>query len=233
MDETARQIQKMFDTVAPAYDLLNHILSANVDKHWRHLATRMVLNGNVTRALDLCTGTADLALCIAAAARPDAVIVGLDFSRAMLTKARLKIQRASLNNSPCLVQADCLSLPFADQSFDLVTVAFGFRNLSDLAQGIHEMVRVTRPGGKVLILEFSLPSRGVFRNLYRLYLTRVLPRIGYWLTRTHAYGYLQHSIHTFPDPERLKSLLLASGLHNVRVIPRTQGIVCYYLGEVP
>lgn len=232
MDDMSCQVQEMFDSVAPTYDLMNHLLSANFDKQWRHRAASMVLDGNVSRVLDLCTGTADLALCLAAAARHDMLIVGLDFSRAMLTRARLKIQRTSLACPPRLIQADCLSLPFADNSFDLVTIAFGIRNLSDVGQGIREMVRVTRSGGKVLILEFSLPPRGVFRNLYSFYLTRALPRIGNWLTRTSAYNYLQQSIRSFPDPQRFRELLLASGLHNIRIIPRSHGIVYYFLGEV-
>jgi demethylmenaquinone methyltransferase/2-methoxy-6-polyprenyl-1,4-benzoquinol methylase len=233
VDERASQIQKMFDAVAPTYDLLNHLLSANVDKRWRRLAARMAMDDGVTRILDLCTGTAELALCVAEAARPDAVVVGLDFSHAMLIKARRKILHSSLNTAPYLVQADCLLLPFADHSFDLVTVAFGMRNLTDLDRGIREMVRVTRSGGKVLILEFSLPPHGVFRNLYRLYLTRIVPCIGNWLTCTSAYDYLHRSIHSFPDPERFKNMLAAAGLRNVSVIPLTWGIVCFFLGEVP
>lgn len=224
----ARAIQEMFTAIAPRYDLLNHLLSANIDKLWwwrTALAFGPVLSRPNARALDLCCGTGDMAFALRREG-PRAEIVGADFSHAMLKLALGKYAgRAPLT----WIEADALRLPFPDRSFDLVTSAFGFRNLADYDAGLREIARVLKPGGVVGILEFSEPD-GLLGKLYRFYFKRILPRIGRFVSRTPAYSYLPASVERFPSPEELLQRMQAAGLDGVSWTPYTFGIAGLYRG---
>jgi demethylmenaquinone methyltransferase/2-methoxy-6-polyprenyl-1,4-benzoquinol methylase len=216
-------IRRMFAGVAPRYDLLNHLLSLGIDRRWRaSVAARLAL-GPSERLLDLCCGTGDLALELAGRCRA----LGCDFTWEMLTRARRKSRRRGLALE--LVAADALRLPFADGVFDAATVAFGVRNLEDLTGGLAELHRVLRPGGRLVILEFSQPNHPLLRLPYRLYLNGLLPLVGRLIShRREAYRYLADSIAGFPDPETLSRLLIGPGFRNVRFERLTGGIVAVH-----
>ena len=224
----ARAIQEMFTAIAPRYDLLNHLLSANVDKLWwwrTALTLGPVLSQPNARVLDLCCGTGDMAFALWREA-PRAQIVGADFSHAMLKLASVK------SGDPKALQwieADALELPFPDQSFDLVTSAFGFRNLADYDAGLREIRRVLKSGGVVGILEFSQPG-GLLGKLYKFYFKRILPRIGRIVSRTAAYSYLPASVERFPSPQQLLERMRAADFHHVSWTPYTLGIAGLFYG---
>jgi demethylmenaquinone methyltransferase/2-methoxy-6-polyprenyl-1,4-benzoquinol methylase len=216
-------VRSMFGRVARHYDLANHLLSGGLDFWWRHRASEMVRQWRPSRVLDLATGSGDLALTIARKL-PEAKITGADFCPEMLAVAR----RKGLTNT---VVADALELPFAEASFDVVTVAFGLRNMADWGAALAEMARVLTPGGHVLVLDFSLP-RGGWRPLYRAYLHYCLP----WLARAitgqkAAYDYLGASIEKFPSGQEMCALLGASGFQNTQAQPLSRGIVTIYCGR--
>lgn len=211
----------MFDRVAKRYDLANHLLSIGQDFLWRRRAARIVAAWRPGCVLDVATGSGDLALSLQREL-PDAQIVGLDFSNAMLELARRKGVRH-------LVAGDILHLPLAEQSFDAVTVAFGLRNVHDWAAGLREMRRVLTSAGHVLVLDFSLPSDPVVRSLYRFYLRRILPFTSSVITKEqHAYRYLGASIENFPNGRAMCDLIDASGFRNARAESLTGGIVTIY-----
>ena len=228
--EAARWVRGMFDGIAHRYDLANHLLSANIDRYWRARTVRRVrpiLERMDARVLDICCGTADLALALA---RHHAVLAS-DFSHPMLLEARRKI--AHYRAPAAVFESDAMRLPMRDASLDLLTVAFGFRNLANYEAGLVEMRRVLRPGGTAAILEFSQPPDGVFAALYRFYSRRVLPRIGQAVTGSRqAYEYLPESVRKFPSPEELASLMSAAGFARVEFESMTGGIVVLHLGEV-
>jgi demethylmenaquinone methyltransferase/2-methoxy-6-polyprenyl-1,4-benzoquinol methylase len=224
----ARAVREMFTAIAPRYDLLNHLLSANIDKlWWRRTArafTPILLRPNA-RALDLCCGTGDMAFALHRKG-PKASITGADFSHAMLKLASAKSRH---NDVLKWIEADALQLPFPDQSFDLVTSAFGFRNLADYDAGLREILRVLKPGGEFGILEFSEP-RGILGKLYKFYFRRVLPRIGMLISRTSAYSYLPSSVERFPAPSELLAQTQTAGFRNVSWSPYTFGIAGLFRG---
>jgi demethylmenaquinone methyltransferase / 2-methoxy-6-polyprenyl-1,4-benzoquinol methylase len=210
----------MFGRVARRYDLANHLLSGGLDFWWRHRATEVVRQWQPSRVLDLATGSGDLALAIARKL-PEAIITGVDFSPEMLAVARGK----GLANT---VVADALQLPFAEASFDVVTVAFGLRNMADWGVALAEMARVLTPGGHVLVLDFSLPHGG-WRPLYRAYLHHGLPWLAGAITgQKAAYDYLGDSIERFPSGQEMCLLLEASGLHDTQAHPLSRGVVTIY-----
>lgn len=221
----------MFGQIAPRYDLLNHLLSLNIDRYWRWRTTRLVppAHGPV---LDLCTGTGDLALAYDRAARGGAPIVGADFCHEMLVRALRKAARRGAGGRVQFLEADAQQLPFPENHFQVTTVAFGLRNVTDADRGLREMVRVTRPGGKVAILEFSQPRHWLFGRLYRFYFRFLLPWIGQIVSRSkdNAYAYLPASVLAFPDGEALAQRLRAHGLSDVRWHPFTFGIATLYVG---
>jgi len=229
--EAARAVQGLFASIAPRYDFLNHLLSLNRDRVWRRrtaraLAPRLARAGS--RALDLCCGTADLALELARVSRGQ--VVGSDFVHGMLVLAQGKIPRADAGL--VLVEADALSLPFADESFEVVTAAFGFRNLANYQRGLEEIRRVLKRGGEVGILEFALPQRGLFARFYRFYFHRVLPWLGGMISGSRAaYSYLPASVEKFPDCDGFARWMEGAGLRNVRYQSWTGGTVALYLGE--
>src|SRR6266436_646181 len=179
LDKGDTRIRRMFGAIAPSYDLLNHLLSMNVDKYWRWRTTRLVPpSGSSAPILDLCTGTGDLALAYDRAAAGRVPIVGADFCHEMLVRAEAKARRKKAGERIRFLEADAQALPFPSDMFQITTVAFGLRNVTDTDKGIAEMVRVTQPGGKVAILEFSQPRGTIFGGLYRFYFRHILPRIG-------------------------------------------------------
>lgn len=235
--EAADRVRELFGAIAARYDLLNHLLSFSCDRWWRRRAARRV--GHVLRApgrvLDLCCGTGDLSFALEGEARRQgggAQIFAADFVHAMLARAGEKAGERS--SGVRFVAADALRLPFPDATFDLVALAFGFRNLANYAKGIAELQRVLRPGGELAILEFSEPTGRLFGGLYRFYFRRVLPAIGGWVSGSrNAYGYLPASVARFPSPEELAPQLRAAGFAAVRFERWSAGIVALHLAERP
>jgi len=234
LDKREPRIRRMFGHIAPSYDLLNHLLSLNVDRYWRWRTTRLVPPCGNAPILDVCTGTGDLALAYARAAGPDIPIIGTDFCHEMLVPAIHKARRVALGRIQFL-EADTQRLPFTANLFQITTVAFGLRNVTDTDRGLAEMVRVTMPGGRVAILEFSRPRHWLFGRLYQLYFTRVLPFVGQFLSRSkdNAYRYLPASVREFPDGEALAQRLRRHGLVDVQFHTLTFGIATLYVGTKP
>jgi len=213
VDKTPLKIRTMFDQISPRYDFLNHVLSLNSDVLWRRKAA--VLLEGAKRVLDVCSGTGDMALEIHR--RWGAEVVGSDFAYRMLQIGQAKAARKSLGSRVRFQQADTLRLPYKDGVFDASTVAFGIRNVVDTERGIREMARVIRAGGRVVILEFTLPENALLRQGYLAYFGTVLPRIGRMIARSEidAYKYLPDSVARWPRPEELKSLMERAGLRDV------------------
>src|SRR3954451_8781408 len=235
LDKSETRIRAMFGNIARRYDLLNHLLSLNIDRYWRWRTTRLVppiVRPGAGPILDVCTGTGDLALAYDSAARGRLPIVGSDFCLPMLVPAQQKTARRHAANRVRYIEADTQNLPFPSDTFQLVTVAFGLRNVTDTDRGLAEMVRVARPGGRVAILEFSRPRHWLFGRAYRFYFRCVLPAIGQVVSRSKesAYNYLPASVMEFPDGEELAERLRGHGLVEVRWWPMTFGIATLYVG---
>jgi demethylmenaquinone methyltransferase / 2-methoxy-6-polyprenyl-1,4-benzoquinol methylase len=228
--EAATHVREMFRRIAPRYDLLNHLLSLDIDKVWRRRVAKQfsaVLHNPSARVLDLCCGTGDLALAFHREAPLGAEIVGSDFVPEMLERARAKA--AASGPGVTFVEADALSLPFVDESFDLVSCSFGFRNLANYERGMLEIFRVLKPGGAAAILEFAEPQGKLFGSVYRFYFRRVLPRLGGLISGSgSAYTYLPSSVSKFPSPEGLRGLFERTGYIEVRFERWTGGIVALY-----
>jgi demethylmenaquinone methyltransferase/2-methoxy-6-polyprenyl-1,4-benzoquinol methylase len=226
----ARWVRDMFGRVAERYDLLNHLLSFSLDKRWRSRTVARVapvLSRPGSRVLDLCCGTGDVLLALEA--RRGSPVLGSDFCHPMLVEARRKIARAGLR-SP-LFEADALALPLRDSSLDLITTAFGFRNLANYEKGLEELLRVLKPGGVAAILEFSQPTNRVFGALYGFFSARVLPWVGGMISGSHdAYSYLPESIKKFPGAEELANAMRSSGFARVEFDRMTGGAVALHLG---
>lgn len=232
VDKSTTHVRNMFGEIAARYDLLNHVLSLNVDRWWRRRTVRLVPPSAEGPILDVCTGTADLALAYWRAGRDRVPIVGADFCRPMLAIGREKCCRAGAADRVTLVEADARQLPFADDTFQIVCVAFGLRNVSDTDEGLAEMRRVCRPGGRVAVLEFSMPRARLIRTLYGWYFGRIVPAIGQALARNRqgAYNYLPKSVREFPPPEALARRMEAAGLQHVRYHRLTFGLATLYVG---
>ena len=214
----------MFGGIAPRYDLANHLLSCGCDFIWRKRAAEIVAGWNPNTIVDLATGTGDLALALERALS-DSEIIGADFSAEMLAVAKAKGVRR-------VVTADALALPFADRSFDCLTIAFGLRNIKDWSTAVREMARVLTANGNLLVMEFSLPSMSILRAIYRFYLHRLLPIFGSFLTRKKtAYDYLGDSIEQFPGGQELVRLIDANGFSDAAAEPLTGGIVTIYTAK--
>ncbi len=232
LDKRETRIRRMFNSIAPRYDLLNHVLSLNVDRTWRRRTTRLVPPSGSDPILDVCTGTGDLALEYDRAAGGRVPVVGADFCHEMLTRATSKAVRLHAEDRVRFVEADAQKLPFPDNHFQIACVAFGLRNVTDTDRGLAEMARVTRRGGRVAILEFSQPRHWLFGGLYRFYFRHLLPRVGQVLSRNDddAYRYLPESVMQFPDGEALAERMRRQGLTDVRWHPFTLGIATLYVG---
>jgi demethylmenaquinone methyltransferase/2-methoxy-6-polyprenyl-1,4-benzoquinol methylase len=217
----------MFGRIAGRYDLLNHLLSGNVDKRWRQVVAKRVragISGNVL-ILDVACGTGDLSLSLFEST--GARVIGADFCRPMLSIAAGKLPKQIT-----LVEADALSLPFRDSSFDVVTIAFGLRNLSDISSGLKELRRILKPQGRVAVLEFSRPSNSVLRILFGIYFRNLLPLLGGVISGSRsAYTYLPSSVAQFPDQQQLVALIEQAGFDQVSYENLTGGIAALHLGR--
>jgi demethylmenaquinone methyltransferase/2-methoxy-6-polyprenyl-1,4-benzoquinol methylase len=219
VDDKAVWVQGMFGRIAGRYDLLNHLLSFNLDKRWRARTVERVSNLPHARVLDLCCGTGDLLLAL-----KGGLVLGSDFCHPMLLEAQRK-------GSNPLFEADALALPLKDNSLDLITCAFGFRNLANYEKGLEELLRVLKPGGVAAILEFSQPTNRVFGALYSFFSTTILPRVGGMVSGSpDAYSYLPESIRKFPGAEDLAAKIKAAGFERVEFERMTGGAVALHLG---
>jgi demethylmenaquinone methyltransferase/2-methoxy-6-polyprenyl-1,4-benzoquinol methylase len=221
----------MFDRIAGVYDLLNSVMTAGLHHRWRERAGDLARVGPGSRVLDVATGTGDLAIELARRVAPGGEVVGSDFSEAMLARARCKPKPAGAELR--FEWGDALDLPFADGAFDAATVGFGARNFSDLARGLAEMVRVVRPGGRVVVLEFTSPTRAPLSLFYRLWFDRVVPLLGALAGDSDAYTYLPNSVKRFPAPAELAAELERAGLREIRYLLTAGGIVVIHVGTVP
>lgn len=235
VDKSARRVRRMFGSIAKRYDLLNHVLSANIDRSWRRFTARRVPPQPGAPVLDCCTGTADLALEYDRAAGGSAPVMGADFCRPMLEIAARKARKAGAANRLVLIEADTQRLPFPDDTFGVVTVAFGLRNVAETRRGLDEMIRVARPGGRVAVLEFSRPHSRLLGRLYLGFFRHVLPRVGQAIApnREGAYEYLPTSVLQFPEGQALLDLMAERGLTDLSMDPLTGGIATLYVGAKP
>ena len=233
IDKSSARVRRMFGEIARRYDFLNHLLSLGIDRRWRRRTVKLVPPVGEGPILDVCTGTADLALAYRRAGGRRVRIVGADFCHPMLVIAQGKCRRAGAAERIALLEADARQLPFSDGLFQIVCVAFGLRNVSDTDEGLQEMVRVCRPGGRVAVLEFSMPGNRLLGAVYRWYFGRVLPRVGEALARNAqgAYNYLPASVGQFPEAEALLERMRAAGLSSVEAHRFTFGIATLYVGE--
>jgi demethylmenaquinone methyltransferase/2-methoxy-6-polyprenyl-1,4-benzoquinol methylase len=230
-ESAGKAVQEMFTSIAPRYDLVNHVLSLSTDRFWWWRAARTfdsILKRPDGRVLDLCCGTGDMTFALRRRAKKDtAQIIGADFSHAMLQRATVKGKDTGLK----WIEADALRLPFPDAHFDLITAAFGFRNLADYDAGLREMVRVLRPGGQCGILDFGEP-RGLLGRLYRVYFKRVLPALGTIISGVQGpYKYLPASVERFPAPEEMLERMRQAGFREASWTPYTFGVAGLYRGS--
>jgi demethylmenaquinone methyltransferase / 2-methoxy-6-polyprenyl-1,4-benzoquinol methylase len=235
-NEQAHRVREMFANIATRYDLLNHLLSGNVDKRWRRLvakrlyATLPILPHGEVRILDVACGTGDLSLTLCEGG--EARIFGVDFCRPML---EIAVAKAAAHGSRVpFTEGDALDLPFADRSFDAATIAFGLRNLTSVETGFKELLRVLKPGGRVAVLEFSKPTIPVLRSLFRIYFTRVLPFFGGLISGSKsAYQYLPDSVSRFPDQRELAAIMKQAGFESIAFQNLSGGIAALHLGTRP
>jgi demethylmenaquinone methyltransferase/2-methoxy-6-polyprenyl-1,4-benzoquinol methylase len=217
------QVRAMFDRIAGFYDVMNSVMTAGLHHRWRERAADLARVGPGSRALDVATGTGDLAIALA---RRGGEVVGTDFSEGMLARARAKAPEVRWE------EANALALPYPDGSFDAATVGFGARNFSDLSRGLGEMARVVRPGGRVVVLEITTPTRPPLSVFFSLWFDRIVPVLGRVAGENEAYTYLPSSVKRFPDPHALGGLMVAAGMHDVRWILTAGGIIALHSGTV-
>ena len=223
------QVEEMFDNIAPTYDRLNHIMSLNIDRIWRRRVMRIIRRAKPQRIMDVATGTGDLAIAMARKVN-EAHILGVDLSEEMLSEARKKIKRLELEKRITLEKGDAENLTMvASESVDAATVAFGVRNFENIERGLSEIYRTLRPGGKLVVLEFSMPKNRLVRWVYRQYAHRLLPRIGGMISKDkQAYTYLPDSVEEFPAPERFAEILKGVGFKSVKLSSQRFGIAYIY-----
>ena len=231
LSDKGRGVRKMFDTIAPRYDLLNRLLSFGIDRRWRRRAVSYLRVPEQGRVLDIATGTCDVALEIARQTHESVQIVGEDFTQGMLVHGRRKLDQSSAGSRIVLVNAPCEAIPHPSDSFDAITIAFGIRNVVDRAEGLREMVRVLKPGGRAVVLEFSNPRSRFFRNLYYFYFRRLLPAIGGLFSQRSAYQYLPDSVLEFPAQEDFCAMMKEAGFAQVEYADLTFGIATVYVGD--
>lgn len=226
------QMEEMFDNISPKYDLLNHILSVNIDKIWRRKAVKKLMPFNPEKILDIATGTGDFA--IAASKIKNSKITGIDISAGMLEMGRQKIEKKGLSEKIELIKADSENLQFQDNTFDAAIVGFGVRNFETLEKGLSEILRVLKPGGIFIVLEFSKPRKSPFKQLYYFYFRKIIPMLGKLISKDNsAYSYLPESVNKFPDGEDFIKILNTVGFINNRWHSQTFGIASIYQTEKP
>ncbi|MEN8116906.1 MAG: bifunctional demethylmenaquinone methyltransferase/2-methoxy-6-polyprenyl-1,4-benzoquinol methylase UbiE [Bacteroidota bacterium] len=226
------QVEEMFDNISPRYDLLNHLLSANIDKLWRKRTIKKLKPFSPQKILDIATGTGDFAF--AAAKLGNVNITGIDISEGMLKVAMEKARKIKFDGNMEFIKADSENLPFKPDSFDAATVGFGVRNFETLKKGLAEVLRVLKPGGVFFILEFSKPEKFPVKQAYQFYFTKILPFIGQRISKdTNAYSYLPESVHEFPDGDRFLTILADVGFVNNRCFKQTFGIASIYETHKP
>ncbi|MDE6267447.1 MAG: bifunctional demethylmenaquinone methyltransferase/2-methoxy-6-polyprenyl-1,4-benzoquinol methylase UbiE [Muribaculaceae bacterium] len=222
------QVRDMFDSIAPAYDFMNRAMTFGIDKWWRSLAVKMLRKHGVNEILDIATGTADLAIKLAVELHPDNV-TGIDLSEKMVELGRHKVDEKGLADKVTLLTGDCLSLPFTDNRFDCVTVAYGVRNFEHLDRGYAEMFRVLKPGGIVCVIELSTPTSPLVKPFYRLYTRTLIPAVGRLISKdTRAYSYLPESIAAVPQGESMLQLMREAGFTDCRCRSLTFGTCSIY-----
>jgi len=226
-------IRDMFNSIAPRYDFLNRLLSLGIDRRWRKFAVRKIFYAPNGHILDVATGTADVALEIAAATPPSVKITGVDFSEQMIELGGEKVRKAGLEERISLTVAPCEAIPYEDGTFDSATIAFGIRNVIDRLVGLKEILRVLKPGGRIVILEFSNPRSKTFKALYNFYFLRVLPVVGGLFSSFSAYKYLPDSVLEFPSQEDFKDVMISAGFKSVNHYDLTFGIATVYTGDKP
>jgi demethylmenaquinone methyltransferase/2-methoxy-6-polyprenyl-1,4-benzoquinol methylase len=232
LSKSPTRIAEMFDAIAGRYDLLNHLLSAGIDRRWRKRAIQALSLTGRERVLDLCAGTADLAISAIHAQPPAARVVGVDFAHAMLRVGQEKIKQGRLSDRIALVRGDATRVPLADGAVDAITIGFGIRNVENTAAACGEMHRVLAPGGRIAILEFAIPATPGVRPLYLWYFNHVLPRLGRLISRhTSAYGYLPASVGAFASPDEFVTILRQHGFVDVAAARLTFGVVVLYTGR--
>jgi demethylmenaquinone methyltransferase/2-methoxy-6-polyprenyl-1,4-benzoquinol methylase len=221
------QVRAMFDRIARVYDLMNSVMTAGLHHQWRRRAADLAAVAPGDRVLDVATGTGDLAIELASRVAPDGAVVGSDFSEEMLVHARRKAPGIAFE------WGNALDLPYPDDGFDAATVGFGARNFSDLEQGLREMTRVVRPGGRVVILEITTPQKPPLSTFFSLWFDRVVPLIGKVAGDSDAYDYLPNSVKRFPAPEGLAATMQRAGLERIRWILTAGGIIALHVGVKP
>lgn len=235
VDKSSARVRDMFGQIAGRYDFLNHLLSLNIDRYWRWQTVRQVPPRVGGKVLDVCTGTGDLAIAYHNAARGSASVVGADFCFPMLEIGKQKAAKLDRDQRIDFIEADAQYIPFADNQFDVVCVAFGLRNVANTDRGLAEMARVCARGGKVAVLEFSTPQWQPFKSIYNWYFRNVLPRIGQFFARNshEAYSYLPESVGQFLQGEQLAERMRAVGLVDVHYHSFTLGVATLYVGTKP
>ena len=230
-DSKKVQVENMFDSIAPKYDVLNHTLSLNIDKIWRRKVARIVSKTKPDTVLDVATGTCDLAIVTARKAHPQSVC-GIDLSEEMLNVGRQKVQKANLSDIITMQKGDAENLPFGDNTFNAITVAFGVRNFENLEAGLREMLRVLKPGGSCVVLEFTMPTAFPVKQLYNFYFRHILPLIGR-LVSSHksAYTYLPESVKAFPQRADFVRIMEQCGYSNARFRSLSLGIAAIYVAN--
>ncbi|MDD2272013.1 MAG: bifunctional demethylmenaquinone methyltransferase/2-methoxy-6-polyprenyl-1,4-benzoquinol methylase UbiE [Desulfuromonadaceae bacterium] len=231
LSDKGEKIQQMFGAIAPRYDFLNRLLSFGIDRRWRTKAVRLLKYREGSRILDVATGTGDVALEIALRTPASVKITGADFCKEMVDLGAIKVAASPYADRIDLKVAPCEDLPFANDTFDSITIAFGIRNVVDRRLGLAEMWRVLRPGGRMVVLEFSTPSSQLFRQLYYFYFRRLLPVVGGLFSRYNAYKYLPDSVLEFPSQEEFSRMLADVGFRNIHLHELTFGIATIYVGE--
>jgi len=231
LSEKGEKIQQMFGTIAPRYDLLNRMLSFGIDRRWRRKAVRLLKYREGARILDVATGTGDVALEIARTTPPSVKITGADFCKEMVDLGQVKTAQSPYADRIDFKVAPCEDLPFPNETFDSITIAFGIRNVVDRKLGLAEMWRVLRPGGRMIILEFSTPRSQLFRQIYYFYFRRLLPVIGGLFSKFDAYKYLPDSVLEFPSHEEFAAMIAEAGFHSVHIRELTFGIASIYVGD--
>ena len=225
------KVREMFDSIAPSYDKLNHVLSMNVDKLWRRHALKEIVDGSAQQILDVACGTGDSTISIAKAAGEGSTVTGVDISEGMIALVQGKAEKAGVADRIDLKVADGEALPYGDGTFDRVTCAFGIRNFEHKEKGLEEFLRILRPGGKAVILELSVPQNKVVRWAYDLYFTRLLPRIGGAVSGDKAaYRYLPASVHNFPSPKDFCKMMEQAGFTAVHFRTFTFGLCRMFVG---